>query len=102
MKRLAFVVFAAVIIAMFAAVLMAHASPVTASPAAVPTLTATEQIALHSMAVENQQLQQQQALLMREINAIESDVKKNHPGFHLDPADPLSGHLMPNAEPAKK
>lgn len=98
MKRLAFVVFSAIVVAMFAAVLMAHGSPVPASP----TLTATEQIALHSMAVENQQLQQQQTLLAREISAIETDIAKAHPGFRLDPANPLSGQLIPVPATDKK
>lgn len=59
-----------------------------------PKLSTTEQIALHSVSAQLTQLKQ-------EIAAIEIDIAKNHPGYHLDSENPLSGQLVPN-EPAKK
>lgn len=100
MKRLFFVVFAAIMLAFVTCALMAHGSPL----AAAPTLTPTEQIALHSVSLESQEIQQRSAMLAREINAIEADIAKTHPGFHLDPAEPLSGRLVADtpAAPVKK
>lgn len=75
----------AVILALLAAVTSAEQKP-------TPEITATERIALHSVSVEFAQLKQQ-------LEAIETDITKTHPGFHLDPANPLSGQLISNTPP---
>lgn len=72
----------------------AHAEQKPAAPA--PALTVTEQLAIHTLALVNDQIQKQFAQFTQEMNSIKEDVAKSHPGFHLDPADPLSGRLVPN------
>lgn len=60
-----------------------------------PVLTSTEKIALHSVDAQFTQVKQQLA-------AIEEDIAREHPGFHLDPVNPLSGQLIRDTPPASK
>lgn len=74
----------------------AHPEQKPAAPAPAPALTVTEQLAIHTLVLVNDQIQKQFAQFTQEMNSIKEDVAKSHPGFHLDPADPLSGRLVPN------
>lgn len=58
-----------------------------------PALTATEKIAISSLGKEFQKIQQEQQDFAQELHAIEEDVVKNHPGYHLDEK---SGNLAPD------
>lgn len=65
-----------------------------AKEAAKEQVTALEKAGLQKIAQDYQ-------LVLQELSQANIDVSKNHPGFHLDPKNPLSGILVPN-EPAQK
>ena len=68
------------------------ASAQTVPPA--PTLTVTEKTALIVVQQKSQELQ----TLYSEIAA---DIRTAHPGYMLDPANPLAGKLVKIPEPEK-
>jgi hypothetical protein len=56
-------------------------------------LTKIETAALKGVSMEYQQVQE-------ELLAIEIEIAKNHPGFHVDPANPFTDVIYPNTPPA--
>jgi type VI protein secretion system component VasF len=70
--------------------------PVPAPANPVPALTSTEQLALASLVKqmtdlnnEEKQAQQTRQQVVQAMRAVQSDIAKEHPGYHLDP-DSLS------------
>lgn len=73
--------------------------PVKATPVTNPALEVTplEKAGLQQIMQEYQQVLQQ-------LSQANIDAAKNHPGYHLDPQNPLSGKLVKdeNEKPAEK
>ena len=88
---------------LLAAPLMAQtAKPTTPAPTApkAEEVTPLEKSGLQTIAREYQQI-------LQELSQANIDVAKNHPGYHLDPKNPLSGVLVKDepkteAKPAEK
>jgi len=66
----------------------------TTPPAKVEELTYLEKVGLATIAKEYQQV-------LAEFSQANIDIAKNHPGYHLDPKNPLSGVLV-KEEPKPK
>lgn len=74
------------------AVVLAATSVFAQTPKPVPQLSVTEQMALRKLTEDANQLQ-------AEFAAINADVKKNHPGYELDPRSLTVVPEQPKAEP---
>lgn len=61
----------------------------------VPTLTATEQIAINTVSQQQQENRRQAAQLQQEATAIIADIAHAHPGYHLG----ADGKLTPDPKP---
>lgn len=59
------------------------ATPAATNKAELP-LSASVQIAINSLGTQRKQIQDADAQLRQEILAVDADVKKERPGWHLD------------------
>lgn len=55
------------------------------TPPTTPTLSATTQIALQSLTEQMRKINEEQQALQRAFAAIDGDVRKQFPGWHLSP-----------------
>jgi hypothetical protein len=59
--------------------------PPKPSPPTTPDMGASTTIALQALAGQKQQLIQAEQQWNQEVQAIDAEVRKTHPGFHVDP-----------------
>lgn len=69
--------------------------PAPPPPPSIPTLSATEQIAIASVSRDQQTNQQEAQVLQQRAAAIIADIARSHPGYHLG----TDGKLAPDAKP---
>lgn len=82
------------LILLLAAPLMAQTPAATAPPATEPQLSALEKGGLAMIAQEYQKV-------LNDLSQANIDIAKAHPGYQLDPQNPLGGKLVKAVPPAK-
>ena len=82
--------------------LSAQQPPKPVTPEPTPQLTQVEKIAAQAVLDKYQQAQQAMQQVAEMFRQIDADVQKNHPGWHLDPTNPLNlVKDAPKPEPVK-